>query len=302
MKNMLITGGTVFVSRFAAEYFADKYNVFVLNRNTHKQCDGVTLIEGDRHKLGNRLANMHFDVILDITAYNAEDVNDLLDAVGSYDDYILISSSAVYPETAAQPFTEETVVGPNKIWGKYGTDKISAEQALMRRAPNAYILRPPYLYGPGNNVYREAFVFECAMAGRKFFLPGKGEMGLQFLHVEDLCRFIVCILARQPQQRIFNVGNSETVSVKDWVTLCYEAAGKKPEFISVSREVEQRSYFPFYNYEYYLNVDKQLILMPDVKPLARGLREAFGWYRLNKELLNRKPLLTYIDANFKEML
>ena len=81
-----------------------------------------------------------------------------------------------------------------------------------------------------------------------------------------------------------------------------KAAGKKPEFISVSREVEQRSYFPFYNYEYCLNVDKQLTLMPDVKPLAQGLRESFSWYQLNQELVNRKPLLAYIDANFKEML
>lgn len=26
------------------------------------------------------------------------------------------------------------------------------------------------------NVYREAFVFKCAMADRKFYLPGTGEM------------------------------------------------------------------------------------------------------------------------------
>lgn len=36
-------------------------------------------------------------------------------------------------------------------------DKAEAEQALQQRDPQAYILRPPYLYGPGNNVYREAF-------------------------------------------------------------------------------------------------------------------------------------------------
>ncbi|MGM9548801.1 MAG: hypothetical protein ACI3V5_03050 [Faecousia sp.] len=36
-EKMLITGGTVFVSRFAAEYLAVKYKVFVLNRNTRPQ-------------------------------------------------------------------------------------------------------------------------------------------------------------------------------------------------------------------------------------------------------------------------
>ena len=47
---MLITGGTVFVSRFAAEYFVKKgHEVWVLNRNTRPQVPGVHLIEADRN-------------------------------------------------------------------------------------------------------------------------------------------------------------------------------------------------------------------------------------------------------------
>ena len=43
MKNVLITGGTVFVSRYGAEYYVKKgYRVFVLNRNSRMQPDGVT--------------------------------------------------------------------------------------------------------------------------------------------------------------------------------------------------------------------------------------------------------------------
>ncbi len=50
MKNVLITGGTVFASRYAAEYYVKKgYHVFVLNRNSKAQSEGVTLIEADRH-------------------------------------------------------------------------------------------------------------------------------------------------------------------------------------------------------------------------------------------------------------
>lgn len=297
MKKMLITGGTVFVSRFAAEYYRNDYDVYVLNRNTKAQCTGVTLIEGDRHDLKDKLSESHFDVILDVTAYDAQDVIDLLDSVGSFTDYILISSSAVYPETAKQPFTEETAVGPNRIWGKYGTDKIGAETVLLNRVPNAYILRPPYLYGLGNNVYREAFVFDCATENRKFYLPGNGEMGLQFCHVEDLYRFIDRILEVHPSQRVFNVGNESLVSIRDWVSMCYEILGKQAEFVSVGREVEQRKYFPFYDYEYFLDVQKQRALLPELKPLRDGLRESFDWYRKNKELVNKKPLLRYIEES-----
>lgn len=295
MKKMLITGGTVFVSQYAAQYFADKFEVHVLNRNTRPQCSGVNLIEGDRHGLGDKLKGKHFDAVLDITAYDGEDVCDLLNALDTFDDYILISSSAVYPESEPQPFAESASIGPNKIWGKYGTDKIAAEQALLQRVPNAYILRPPYLYGQGNNVYREAFVFDCALQNRAFYLPEEGGMNLQFFHVDDLCRFISIILDKHPEQHIFNVGNREAVTIKDWVTLCYQAVGAVPEFVRVSREVEQRSYFPFYRYEYYLDVEKQSVLLSDTKPLDQGLKEAFAWYLQHSEQVRKKPLLEFID-------
>lgn len=299
MKKVLITGGTVFVSRFVAEYYVQKgYEVYVLNRNHGVQSKGVHLLQADRHALGDKLRPFHFDVIFDMTAYTAADVNDLLDAAGSYDDYILLSSSAVYPETAPQPFAEETPTGPNTFWGKYGTDKIAAEEALVKRVPNAYILRPPYLYGPMNNVYREAFVFECALKGRTFYLPGDGQMKLHFFHVYDLCLFMDILLAQKPEQHIFNVGNNETISIRDWVALCYRTAGKTASFASISPDIEQRNYFSFYNYEYRLDVRKQEELLPVTKSLEDGLRESFDWYLKNTEKVNRKPLIEYIDAHY----
>lgn len=298
MKKMLITGGTVFVSRFLAEFFAEKYDVYVLNRNTRPQSRNVTLIQADRHFLGECLKGYHFDVVLD-TAYTAEDIHGILDALGSFDDYILISSSAVYPETEMQPFTEETTVGENRFWGIYGTNKIAAEKALQSRVPNAYVLRPPYLYGPGNNVYREAFVFECAEKNRTFYLPGDGGMKLQFFHIEDLCRAVESILEKHPENHVFNVGNPDAVTVKKWVELCYQAVGVTPEFISVSPDVEQRLYFPFYRYEYMLDVGKQRSLIPETKDLETGLAEAYSWYREHKNLVVRKPLIDFMDKNRK---
>ena len=298
MKNILITGGTVFVSRYAAVYYVQKgYRVFVLNRNTRPQPEGVTLIEGDRHEPGDKLKPYHFDAILDITAYTAKDIDCLLDAVGSYDDYVLISSGAVYSERSPLPFSEQTPLIPNRFWGTYGTDKAAAEEALLKRDPNAYILRPPYLYGPMNNVYRESFVFECALQNRKFYLPGDGQMKLQFFHIHDLCRFMDIILDKKPARHIFNVGNAEVISVRDWVALCYQTAGKDVEFVSVNSGIEQRNYFSFYNYEYQLDVAEQIKLMPGTKSLEEGLKEAFAWYIEHPKLVNRKNYIDYIDAN-----
>lgn len=300
MKKLLVTGGTVFASRYAAEYYLAKgYEVYVLNRNTKKQSEGVRLIEGDRHKLENQLKDIHFDIVLDVTAYSKRDISDLMNGLGTFDEYIMISSSAVYPETEVQPFKEEGNISANKFWGKYGTDKISAERELLKRNPGAYILRPPYLYGPMNNVYREAFVFECALKNRKFYLPEGGNMRLQFFYIADLCRFIDILIERKPKNHIFNVGNKETITVRDWVTRCYAVVGKKPEFFPVYNGPEQRNYFCFYDYEYSLDVTKQYELMTQTMPLNDGLKESFEWYRTNKDKIMLKPYINYIDDRWK---
>lgn len=298
MKKVLVTGGTVFVSRYIAEYYVRKgYEVYVLNRNTRPQSDGVKLIRADRKNLGGVLKKRYFDIVFDVTAYNANDIECLSDGLGGFNDYIFISSSAVYPENCAQPFTEETDIGENKIWGGYGAGKVEAERLLKKRVPNAYILRPPYLYGPINNVYREDFVFDCAMQGRKFYLPKDGNLKLQFFHVKDLCRFMDILIEKRPEQRIFNVGNEEAVTVMDWVKACYKAVGKVPEFVNVYGDIEQRKYFSFYDYEYYLDVSRQKALMPQTEALEEGLRESFEWYLRHSDAVNKKPYIEYIDSD-----
>ena len=79
--------------------------------------------------------------------------------------------------------------------------------------------------------------------------------------------------------------------------LCYRTAGKVAEFVEVHEEIAQRSYFSFYDYEYVLDVTGQSELMPDIRPLTEGLKEAFIWYLANKEAVAKKPLMEYIDNN-----
>lgn len=295
MRKILITGGTVFVSRFIAEHYVSKGDdVYVLNRNTRPQPQGTTLIEADRHALGEILRPYRFDLVID-TAYTAQDVDLLLDGLSGFGDYVLISSGAVYPESAPLPFTEETALEVNKYWDKYGLNKIAAEAALERRAPGAYILRPPYIYGPMNNVYREAFVFDCARLGRKFYLPKDGGQKLQFFHVRDLCRFIDVLLEKKPERHIFNVGNREMVSIREWAELCYKIVDRPAEFVNVYEDIDQRKYFSFYDYEYRLDVTRQYELMSDITDLETGLKEAWDWYRENEDKVNKKPYMEYID-------
>ena len=301
MKKILVTGGTTFVSKYVAEYFVKAgYEVSVLNRNTKLQVQGVKLIEGDRHNLNGILKGLSFDVVADITAYNEKDIVDFVKELGSYEQYIMVSSSAVYPEYGAQPFIEESEKSVNKFWGAYGTDKIAAEKTLLESVKEAYILRPPYLYGPMNNVYREAFVFDCALADRKFYLPKDGEMKLQFFHVKDLCKLMEVIINEKPEEHILNVGNALAVSIKEWVKKCYESLGKTPTFVNVYEDIEQRNYFSFYNYEYYLDVSRQSKIYPETISLEDGLKDAVEWYLEHSAEVNKKPYFKFIDENLLE--
>lgn len=300
MKRVLVTGGTVFVSKFTAQWFVQHgYEVYVLNRGTRLQVDGVKLICADRHDpmLAEQLKAIHFDAVLDICAYDAADILDLVHALHSFDDYIFISSSAVYPETNPQPFREEQSIGPNSIWGRYGTDKIAAEQALLQLCPQAYILRPPYLYGPMQNVYREPFVFECAMKHRPFCIPQDGSMPLQFFHVEDLCRVMEAILRLHPADHVLNVGNPETVTIREFVEACYAVAGEKLQVVNVFEDFPQRSYFSFHDYAYRLDVSKQKALLPQTIPFAQGLADSFRWYVTHPGDVMRKDYIDFIDKH-----
>ena len=302
MKKLLVTGGTVFVSKYVAEYFSNKneYEVFVLNRNNHPQPANTKLINLDRKDLQDKLKKYNFDIVLDITSYNKNDVQGIYESVGDVPDYIFLSSSAVYPETEEQPFMENAKVGFNKFWKDYGMNKIEAEEYLRSVKPDSYIIRPPYLYGPENNVYREAFVFECAENNRPFYIPSNGDMKLQFFYIEDLCKIIEKIIKTHPEEKIFNVGNEESVSIKEWIKLCYEVVGKDVIFKNVNEEIEQRNYFSFYNYEYKLDITRQKNLLKETTNLKEGLRESYCWYKNNKDKVNRKAYLDFINKNFEQ--
>ncbi len=296
--DILITGGTTFISRYTAEYFAGRGNaVTVINRGTKKQPEGVTHICCDREQLGDTLKGRHFDLIID-TAYTKAQVQALVESGVSFDDYVFISSSAVYPETGTQPFTEEQECRYNTVWKDYGMNKIEAEQYLTENVPSAYILRPPYFYGKYENLYRELFAFDCAAQDRPFCLPPRGDIKLQFFSVDDLCRFIVILLEKHPEEHIFNVGDPQTVTIREWIELCYKTVGKKAEFISAGKEFPQRAYFCFYDYEYVLDVSRQQKLMPDMISLEQGLREEYEWYISDPDAqVIRKPYTEYIDSN-----
>ena len=107
-------------------------------------------------------------------------------------------------------------------------------------------------------------------------------------------------MEQQPEQRIYNVGNAQTVTAKEWVELCYAVVGEKPVFVPVEETAhDSRSYFPFRPYAYRLDITQQNTILETVKSLETGLREAREWYRTHPNEVNKKPYFDYIAENLR---
>ena len=302
MSKILITGGTVFVSKFLAEYFIGEGNeVYVFNRGSRQQSEGAHLIKGNKKYINKKLSEHFFDIVIAVNIYTKEEMKNLLDGLKNFGDFIFISSSAVYCENNSLPFKETSETGKNSIWRDYGINKLEAENYLLRNIPRAYILRPPYLYGKYQNLYSEGFVFDCAMKGLPFYIPKKGTMPLQFCHVFDLCLLIQEIVRVRPKSHIMNVGNRELTDINGFVEMCYDIVGAKLEKIYVDSSHQQRSYFPFHDYNYYLDVTKQYDIIPQTVPLYRGLQKDFEYYKSHQdEVMKKQSYFDYIEKYLKK--
>lgn len=315
MERVLILGGSYFIGKTIAEdLMAHEYQVTLLNRGS-RLVEGTRQIICDRDSekdLGEALKGQEFDYLVDVSGLNEKQVNDLCGAMElkSLKGAVFISSSAVYDvEHLQKPFGEEDGKKENKYWGQYGTDKIAAEQAyrscLEEKGIPLTILRPPYVYGEHNYVQRESFVFEHVLTGRPILLPLKNQK-LQFIYVKDLAVIVRKMLEKnQRDMEIYNVGNEEWVTAKEWVQLCATAMGKRVELVTFDYKkagVGVREFFPFHDYDNVLKVDKIKKICPVETPMIEGLQAAFAWYKKEREGIVMKEAVRKKEAEILKML
>ena len=67
------------------------------------------------------------------------------------------------------------------------------------------------------------------------------------------------------------------------------------EKVYVTGHDKQRDYFPFYDYEYTLDISRQKQLLQETKDLYEGLKESLAWYRENPEQVVKKPYVEFIQ-------
>ena len=301
---VLLIGGTMFIGkRLVARLLKAGHEITLFHRKAaHPFGADVRSVVGDRNdalSVRGALAGRHFDAVYDI-AYDWErgttgpQVEATAKAVpGDLSRYIFMSSVAAYGDGLNHG--EDDPLAPDTDSNDYVRNKAMSERALFRMHREsqfpAVTMRPPFVYGPENPFYREAFFWDRIRNDRPIIVPGDGKRLMQFVYVDDLVT-ACCNALENPAAvgRAFNVACENPVTQRELVSEFASAAGKQASIVYVPREIIERNggnvfRDPLYFGEYYdlPSITEavgrvQRVLGVDLTAFGSGLRETYRWY------------------------
>ena len=307
MKKILIMGGNQFVGKEIAKKFLEKNNtVYVLNRGTRKNIEGVIFLKTDRDnyiEMKNTLKDIEVDVIVDVSAYTEEQVNILHKVMkNKFKQYILISSASIYNNIKCTPVNEENQTGENLIWGDYAKNKYLAEKITIENS-NLHnfkytIFRPFYIYGIGNNLDRQNYFFSRIKYNLPIFIPSKNNI-IQFGYVEDLALAIESSIDNSDfYNQIFNISGNEYVTMSEFAEICGKVINKKTMIKYINTEknkIKARDWFPFREVNLFGDISKlENTGFRNVFSLVQGLEKTYKYNDENDLIL--KPVLHKIET------
>ncbi|HLW77930.1 MAG TPA: SDR family oxidoreductase [Bryobacteraceae bacterium] len=302
--NCLVIGGTQFIGRLmVAELLQGGHAVTVLHRKPkHDLGRRVKNIAADRNDgaaMKSALAGKKFDAVFD-NVYDwqrgttAGHVESTVKALGNnLHRYVFMSSVAAYGDGLNHH--EGDALAPDDAPDLYVRNKAMSERALFRLHQRTGLpvvtLRPPYIYGPGNPFYREAYFWDRLRAGRPIVLPGDGRRLMQFVYVKDLVRAALKAMDEpNAAGHAFNIANARPLSQIEVVEAIAQASKKPVNFVRVPREYILRAgghamgpklYFGFYMDNLpitQVTAKAQRVLKFKPTEFVAGLKETYKWY------------------------
>ncbi len=319
MKKILVLGGSYFIGRTLVEKLkklceGKNIQIEMLNRGSKQDItpEGIGKILADRNdadQMKKALEGKNYDFVFDISGTTKKQVENVINNIGPQNIgvYNFLSSSAVYEDGNILPFNEESTIGYNSTWGVYGKDKVECERYLKEISKQTgmpfIMVRPPYVYGEWNYIYRESYCFERAEKNRPIILPRDGRQKIQFIHVSDLCDTILKLaITPESYNDVYNVGN-ETVTFEEWALDCIQVCGHETN-IKKCQDYQKyglkaRDFFPFYDYDNYLETSKVSQYIKPKISLKEGLQCAYKWYKENRDYIDRRNY-EYVEDKIME--
>lgn len=257
-RHVLVIGGSGFVGHaIVRTLLARGHEVTVLNRGSKPVAGTAQLIadRNDAEAVEDALLARAFDVIVDTNCYTGEQAAIMIAATeGKVRRALVISSAAVYGNNAKMPPTEDEPIGGATVWSPYGQNKTKVEDAYRaaRQFGSCVIVRPPYVFGPGNNFERERWVWARQLNDRPVLIPGNGRSRVQFLHEDDLGDAVEMLgCGMRMGFEVFNVADRQIVSLSELVSMLAWIAGCEDRQFPVGDKADgaaARSWFPFRDY------------------------------------------------------
>jgi len=318
--NCLVIGGTRFIGRLlVAELVKQEHAVTVLHRKSRhdlgRKVQNLTADRNDAKSMRAALAGKHFDIVIDnvydwergTTSAHVEGTVRAVD--GNLQRYIYMSSVAAYGDGLNHH--EGDALAPDDAPDLYVRNKAMSERALFRLHQRVGLpivtLRPPYIYGPENPYYREAYFWDRLRANRSIILPGDGRRLMQFVYVKDLIRAIQKAMVEPAAVgHAFNIANARPLSQMEAVEAFAKVCNKPAKFVRIPREYILRAgghpMGPKLYFGYYFDMPPitqvtakaQRVLKFKPVDFATGLKESYRWYLRHQEF--PKPDYAFEDA------
>ena len=306
---VLVIGGTLYIGRLLVKRLLTAgHDVTILHRKAEqpfgRKVRNLVADRNDVAAIKSAVAGLRFEAVYDI-AYDWErgttpaQVEATAKAIpGDVSRYIFMSSVAAYGDGLNH--AEDDPLASDMHPDAYVRNKAGSERALFRmfhesRFP-VVTMRPPFVYGPENPFYREAFFWDRLRHDRPIIIPGDGNRLMQFCYVHDLVEACFAALDKPTAPgRAFNVADEKPLTQVEVVTELAKAAGKHASIVRVPREIIARNGGnpmgePMYFAQYYdlAPITEAVgrvkrVLNVSLTPFAAGLKETYRWYTKHAE-------------------
>ncbi len=305
MSRVLVVGGTLFIGRHLVQRLLERGDdVTILHRGRRNPFQGrVREVHCDRNDTASIVRVLQegeyeyvFDNVYDWQrGTTGKQVKAAAEACGpALQRYVFVSSCAAYGD--GLDLAEDAPLAGPRHPDSYCRNKADSERSLLALYAEAGIptttLRPPFIYGPHNPFYREAFFWDRLVAGRPILIPDDGSRLMQFVGVSDFAgAALLAAGTKAAAGRAYNIAHREPVRQDELVALLGAAAGIEPELRRVSRKTilglgGQVFDPPFYFGQYFdmpsitMNITRaQTELGFEPSTILEGLRDAWNWYR-----------------------